>query len=562
MRGRILLYKEDSGEGIALGEDKKKYKLSVMDWEDIENMPSIGIFIEFTAEGDEAKCISVFKEEEKVEESPAKQPKNDQSANSNQNESSEYADRCDLPQDNDIDQNSHNFKTIKVPNKKSSKNSPEENEDEYEDEVIEYDEIPKPKKKKLDIENLSYIPLNPTYKEFIQDYFSIAIDTVSNIEIKQDSKLLSYIHMRRFLVTAFDHLIDKDPTFIDDTLKDIKLLLERTFRVYKAFQETKSYPDIKFDSIFVKKQKVYNEINQRFDENKNKLLRSKQRAEDLNRKLTYAENTLNKLSLKSAKYQEINIKAKKIRTVYADVLDDISLLTNQNTLFTNLKNDFEAKYKNDFISFFNDESEKINNQLLLILNSYAYLFDTYMWELAKKSSGIKQFFIEANIDGSFSSKTFLKYFLKNLDNEKMNDEYIEMQELLEYLETLEKGSILIVDDRSEMLPSLKYFANHIDKIYKVKLLNPREVINELYSSDVQYIIVNIHIKGLKLFDLIKKVKHVRESIEFVLTSDQFTKDLLVKAKSIGVKNFVATNVNDEVLVKTLEKIVAKVEDED
>jgi CheY-like chemotaxis protein len=512
MKGRLLSYKDEIDEGIALGEDKKKYKVNVMDWDDMDNLPQKGLYIEFTPEGLVARNIVVSS--------------NQQPATQNSEVATSATEEKNVQVENSI-----------KPTLKATAN------------------LSKDKKlDNIDFDTLTEIPISPDYEMFLSNYFRDSLTTLENNSIKGD-KVLSYPLMKRFLSTAYDHLLDKDPTFIDQKLGDLKIVLERTYRVYRALEELTSYPEAKFESVFLKNQSVYYKIYLKFEQHKIRVSKLSEVVTDLEKSIKSSEKTLFGMTPKSPRYNQLDQKLKKMRTNFVDKLEEMTKLKNQNNIYYTLMNNFKELHRKPFVDYFKKQSEIITSQLLLLLNSNAYLFDSYMWELAKKSQGIKRFFIEANIDGSFSSKTFLKYFLNSLDENKMSDEYKSMQELLHYLESLEKGSILIVDDRSEMLPSLRYFANHVDKDFRVKLLRPIDVLNELSKNQVNYIIVNIHIRGIHLFELIKKVQQVRKSLSFILTSDKFTKELLVRAKTVGVKHFVATNVEDKVLLETLEKIV-------
>lgn len=509
MIGKILFYKEANGEGIIIGEDRAKYLFSVMDWDDFDTMPKVGLLIGFDIEENLAKNIIVKQIEQTTTQETVQN--NSDETTSQQNITAQY-----IQTDTD---------NIHLSEK--------------------------------DLDKLSFIPLVPSYEIIINVYFEEAINVISTSDVNQDTKVLSYNLMRRFLSTAFNHLLDKDPTFINDELRELKSKLEKTYKIYKNLEELILYPEAKFDTVFLKKQQVFYKIYHKYENNKKRLTKLNVMSENLDMKIKELEKEYITLTARNSKYSEINIQLKKLKSKYVDTIDEICILKNQNEYFYNIQKDFTDKHRKDFVEYFKIKSEEIFVKFAYILNSCAYQFDYQMWELAKNSQGIKKFFIEANIDGSFSSKTFLKYFLKSLDEDKMNDTYKEMQDLLNYLEELEKGTILIVDDKSEMLPALKYFANHIDKYYKVKLLRPIDVLNELSQNNVHYIIVNIEIKELRIFDLVKKIKQVKKSLEFVFTSNKFTKELLAKAKLAGVKHFVATNVGDKILVETLDKIIDK-----
>jgi hypothetical protein len=496
-------------------------------------MPTKGLFIEFEENADEACSMSVTQ------------------APPTQNATPNGSDTNDTSNQNDT--------VCAISPVKSSENIEDNTQSTKPYKPVSITDVMKKQKpmSEISLEDIDHIPLMPDYTELLSAYFSESIYVVQNTKTENTNKLLNYQLMKRFITTAFDHLIDKDASFMDDKLCDLKVLLERTYRVFKNLEELAQYPEAKYEALFLKNQRAYNKVCFEVENNKRRISQLSELVSSLEKNMKNAEKTFLGLSVKSPNYSSLNSKIKKMRTKYVDSLEELKELESKNKFYENLKRDFVKKYKEEFIEYFKKQADMLTAQIMLILNSNAYEFDNYLWILAKKSQGIKRFFIDANIDGSFSSKTFLKYFLKTLDGAKMSEEYIQMQELLEYLDTLEKGSILIVDDRSEMLPALRYFANHVDKKYKVKLLRPIDVLKELSKNHVDYIITNVHIRGIKLFDLIQQVKAVRKNLEFILTSDQFTKDVLIKAKNHNLKHFIATNVEDKVLLETLEKIVIK-----
>ncbi|GAB6045843.1 hypothetical protein JCM11957_14410 [Caminibacter profundus] len=71
-----------------------------------------------------------------------------------------------------------------------------------------------------------------------------------------------------------------------------------------------------------------------------------------------------------------------------------------------------------------------------IINVKLYYFDKLLWYNASKSNLIVEFFNKSNINGDFSTKTFIKYFLKNIDMSKSHnsDWLIYLQKILKVVE--------------------------------------------------------------------------------------------------------------------------------
>lgn len=56
-----------------------------------------------------------------------------------------------------------------------------------------------------------------------------------------------------------------------------------------------------------------------------------------------------------------------------------------------------------------------------IINVKLYYYEKLLWFKASESYEIKKFFESSNIDGDFSTKTFINYYLKNLDESKSSN---------------------------------------------------------------------------------------------------------------------------------------------
>ena len=77
---------------------------------------------------------------------------------------------------------------------------------------------------------------------------------------------------------------------------------------------------------------------------------------------------------------------------------------------------------------------KYKDMIAKILNYKAYDFDAYLWKCAVKSKPISDYFKSSRIKGTYSTETFLRYYLKTLDTDKVRSEQEGLFKLLEYFE--------------------------------------------------------------------------------------------------------------------------------
>lgn len=560
MDGKILFYNETNGEGLILSSDKKKYKLKAENWEDFENMPKSGLKVEFYPNNEDALNVVIFGgskgivlDDEDNTTAIHQQDNKTQSKKAKQKKQLHTETTEDTKQNDDAITYKEKLQKIEKINEITEITNVNKANFVYENRVLDKQIVEEDFTK---LEGIKYIPITKSYKDAFYSFFRDAIRIAQSNKVSKLNETLSYPVMRRFLITAFEHLLDKDPTFIDKDLIALRRNLEDTYFIYKDIKDKLELPNVKFETVFLAQQDVYNLVIKKVQSNAKRINLLNALIEDLENSLKTQEEELKNIQKSSHDYMLKEISVKKVRTRYVNGIDEMSILKNENTFLENISKDFINKHKIDFIDYFTKNADQLLLQITNIMNKNAFKFDTYMWTLAKKSKGIKTFFIEAQIEGGFSSKTFLKYFLKNLDTTKMNKEYKDMHKMMEYLDELDKKKIVVIDDQSYIMPQLKYFINHIDKFYNILSLSPTEAIYKMSDYHIDFLVVNVHIKKMKLLDFIDRVKNFYPNTEIILISDCFTKEVLLSAKKKGVKHFVAINVSDAKLAKTLETITS------
>ena len=269
----------------------------------------------------------------------------------------------------------------------------------------------------------------------LKNYFSSVEGTIgeSSGGVNKNGQL-DYFLSRRFLITSYNNLKGLDPSLHDHKIIKKKLnILQDLHKAYYAVTERVGVTDLAFEMIFLRSQPEYI-----------KFLRDKQRCLD---GIASASPLVNSLSFEieniEAEIEQTNSnkikiglekRLKKLRGNYVDAVHKNASLTEE----LNAMVDIKAIYTEMYFKSFEIELSKLKVQykkvLSKILSHKAYDLDYEIWKHASKSKLVQEYFKESGIIGDYSTKTFLKYYLKTLSKEKLGDEQRDLFKLLNYLE--------------------------------------------------------------------------------------------------------------------------------
>jgi hypothetical protein len=408
--------------------------------------------------------------------------------------------------------------------------------------------------KNINVDKLEKIPSKKNAQRVIEEYFKDTLELLQNTEkIVKDSKVIDYTKMQRFLHTTFEHLQDKDPEFIDDKLSNIKLNLDNTYTMAKNFKSKLVQPVQKFDVLFLKTNAYYKKVLSVHQDSKDKYNYIKSQEGTTLQKIEFGEEKLKKLKPKSKEYQEINNRLKALRSHYVKMTDNKQLLEKRIRHTHNLLKTFVDANKDKFLKIFKKRGDELSEYLLIVLNKLAFAFDDYMWKIAIKSNAIQEFFLNANIDGGFNSRTFLKYYLKGLNKSKLNDEQKMLIQLQQYLEDLAKKSLVILkEDRIQ--DKFTFLTNHINHFFKVEIMNPNDFNSVMRSKHIDYLIIYLYSfeKERDIFNLITKMKVINKHIDIIIVSSTFPAGFKQEAELRNVNNLLCTQGANEKILKYLE----------
>ena len=373
--------------------------------------------------------------------------------------------------------------------------------------------------------------LNYCLEEFFEKFKRIALKYK---DLLRNSKTLPYKKIKRFIFTAYNNLLEIDGRINDKNLVDVKNSLDEIEYHYdKLFSETKNPIYVTLEKLVLNKQKNYQVLKKRFENNKELITEATKNANILEIKIEKLKKDILSLKPKSKEYNEqVNI-LKAYKRKYVDLIDMAQNLKEENSQIIDDISQFENVYKKIFEKIFSQEVSVLLKILKKELNVLAYEFDTILWENAKKSKSIQEFFEEAKIEGGYSTKTFMKYYLKNLKTDKMNAKDSELVEIFNELKLLSK-SVVIYDKNRNRAREVTLEIENLDHDTDVKIFNSlKEFIFYIKENDSLVDIAVIEVEKSNIL-IIQKIVPILEKlgINIVLFSENLQEKEIIKSKDL------------------------------
>jgi CheY-like chemotaxis protein len=224
------------------------------------------------------------------------------------------------------------------------------------------------------VESSKVIEVDLDTKEVVDKRFLPIVEYIKShrVALEDSKKELDYIRMKSFMFKAYDMLTDVDFTIDIKELKDIKKNIELLLKDIDYFVnfKNKTAPDYCFNEIFAKYQHNY-------------LV------------LKYASDEM--------------FKNREAHKEYRTVLDKLDKQIVA----------FEKNETKSFYNMFMKQLQKIIVAYYSLINRYTYKFDELLWEKARASATVKNFFQSKRIVGPMCTKSLLSYYVKI---NKVNDE--------------------------------------------------------------------------------------------------------------------------------------------
>ncbi|MDY3113376.1 MAG: hypothetical protein SOW25_03500 [Helicobacter sp.] len=348
-------------------------------------------------------------------------------------------------------------------------------------------------------------------KDCIYDHFGGVDNLIKRYEKDINSKKdLDFLRIKRFLFTAYNDLFELDSTISNTALSNLKSELGGLDREYEAFIKKVSYPpQYSYEKIFLARQIEYTK-NLELIETTTSIIKSAtiQQASMGQTLKAMEEQFARRTDTKSASYTEASNNLKKFRKRYVDLLHYLSEQKEKLTKITKAGKDFEEQFFEEFLRSYLPLTNALKADFVKLLNAKAFDLDFLLWERAKRSLSVRRFFIKAGITGTYSSKTFLKYFLRSLDRNKIRNETKKLFELLKYLEAFSKKNILLIQESKDDSKKYQEYLKNFDSDLQITTSNdPRDyLVLKPNPPEFHIIVMEWEVANINLLEFMQKYK--------------------------------------------------------
>lgn len=391
------------------------------------------------------------------------------------------------------------------------------------------------------------IPVTKLPEDCINEFFAHENEVLDNYaDFVTSHEVLDFLRMRRFLLTAYNDLCEMDNLIENDKLRNLKNEINHIFMDFEEYVKKAKYtPQYAYEKIFLSRQIEYTKLIRDIEETQSLLNNARSQAQVLGQTLEAEERTLQRMGANNkggSEYLAQEKEVKSLRKRYVDLIQFIA--TRQDWLKEQRERikKFHDSHLNEFISTYTPMLRDIRDRFISLLDSKAYDLDTSLWDRAKQSQSVRKFFRDARIEGGFSSKTFLRYFVRGLDRNKASPKSKELFNLLKYLENISKKSILVLRPSNVDALRCKEIIEKIDSTLSVSVEKSAvNALKGLISNHQDIIVLDEKIGEISALDFIKNTRQIpnlKPILFCVLVKKMPDFETQEKAKKVGVSCFI------------------------
>lgn len=402
---------------------------------------------------------------------------------------------------------------------------------------------------KISLEDEEAIPVTKSPEDCINEFFAREKSILSHHhDFIEGSKELDFMRMKRFLFTAYNDLCDLDSMLENKELKAVKHEVSSLYRDFEEYNKKTQYPlAYAFERIFLVRQVAYTHLEQYIEDVKIGMAGAKAESEPLGRRLEEEERNLRLIpDKKSREYFEFEKEVKALRRRFVDLIDYIAKQKDIITRESARLQVFKEKHYQTFADVFAPMTTEIKNRFIKLLNTKGYELDKAMWARAKTNQYVKKFFRDADIHGGYNSKTYLRYFLKGLDKNKVvSAKTKELFGLLKDLEKISIQNVMVIQENDTKSFKSQQLIERVDSGLKVTVEhNPFEALAKLGAKPQDIVVLDYKNSGLLAFDFIREYKatpNAKNPVFIVVTPTPLDYNTMEEGREIGVEYYVLAN---------------------
>ena len=223
---------------------------------------------------------------------------------------------------------------------------------------------------------------------------------------------IDYFKLRRFINTAINDIKYLDPSLIDGTLNKLYKDVNHLNEYYHNFDRRTKVSSAVFMRDFFGNFKFYEDLQ---SEIKSTLAMG----QGFKNIINTTEAKIKQMGVPRNKDDSLRIKNLKRRNI--DAIHNLSKVKDRLQFLRGKAFDLEKLFEDEFYRQFGEYKEYYMENLKLIINTKTFYLDKLLWFKAKDSENVIKFFKNSHIQGNYDTKTFIRYYLKNINLDHAKD---------------------------------------------------------------------------------------------------------------------------------------------
>ncbi len=397
----------------------------------------------------------------------------------------------------------------------------------------------------------------------IDTYFSNAKEAIETYdEYLHRLRTLDFTKMRGFLRTTFNTLQEIDPDFLSSNLIKMSKKMNTMAEISDDFFAKSKMGMYSYERIFLHRQMGFSASEGRLGHNTDELTYLRALMKEMATAIKLQKETLEKLSKNSVNYDKEEMELKRLKRRENNVLTRYGQLIDENGVLAEVIVEFKERHHEEFMRRFSEYINEVKPKLKVILDAMAFEFEIVLWHKARESLIIREFFKTANSGEVVSSKTYLQYFLRSLDETKLTKENQELQELFQYLSRIRVIKVLLAipnkDDLEGFEAALVSDASGFE-IFSCE--DARCALTKLLTESIDILVLDTEIGLEALEELVKQyrvsVKKRQKPAKVILMAGEINERTIASAQQLKVDSLIEREIEPIEIIDTVYMLLNK-----
>ncbi len=388
--------------------------------------------------------------------------------------------------------------------------------------------------------------------ESIEHYFKHVLTKMSSLDNKDKfNRKINFSIMKQFLFTAYNNFREMDATFEDKEFKEVKnqflgaiaLKGDIEKRIFHAME-------VLFDIVFLRKQIAYMQMKIDCENLKTELENFRGELGSLTSQMEEAKAQMKKYKPGSDSFKQYESDWKRLNGKHVDKVHKIREGTDKVVELDEKMEEFKSEYYDGFCSVFKDKTEEIKKDIDSALDILAYRFDKQIWRRAKRSKQIREYYQQSGIRGLFSSKTYLEYFVGNLDEKSAGTTNKKIIKYLSEFNKENKTMVAVVFQNREIGDRIGTIAKELDSSIAYEYFPTAANLASKYKNTYFPVVIvgAFELRGAIIYasQLQKVLNEDYKDLSMVLYHPaSFTTRDFIKAAEVGYRYFIPDSSGKE-----------------